>query len=115
MNNLIEAIKQKQKQAELSDMALTKLLGIDRSTWSYIRSGRRNPGMKFLVAVASKFPDLKTLVDVEIYDKGIPTTPHQKPQDKRHGIFKQLCDVPHQGFLKLFSKFISTAGRNFKK
>ena len=83
MNNLIEAIKQKQRQDGLSDTALALLLGIDRSTWAKIKSGQRNPGMKFLKAVSKK------LMPVEISDT-IATTPSQTAQDSRKGRFKTL-------------------------
>lgn len=70
MNKLIEATKVKQKASGLSDKRFASSLGIDRSTWSYLKSGKRNPGMKFLAAIAQNFPDLKPLIDVEIYDMG---------------------------------------------
>jgi len=106
MNNLVEAIKQKQGQAELTDGALSKLLGIDRSTWSYIKSGKRNPGMKFLSSVASIFPELKPLVDAEIYDSSTPitTNAHQPHQDKRGGVFLKLLRKGYLGIRSLFVK-----------
>ena len=82
MNNLIEAIKEKQRQNKLSDGALALILGIDRSTWAYIKSGKRKPGMKFLAAVANQFPALKYLVDVEFYDKDTCTTHHRRHHSK---------------------------------
>ena len=72
VNNFIEAIKQKQRQNELTDTALASLLGIDRSTWSKIKSGTRNPGVKFIRAVNEK------LMPVGIGDI---ITPYQKPQN----------------------------------
>ena len=44
MNNLIAAIKQYQQDKNLSDNQFANLLGIDRSTWAYIKCGKRNPG-----------------------------------------------------------------------
>jgi len=69
MNNLVEAIKQRQKQSNLTDTALASLLGVDRSTWAKIKNGTRNPGIKFLKAVDQR------LMHVEISD----TIPTQNP------------------------------------
>jgi len=88
MNNLIEAIKQYQANENLSDTQLGKLLGIDRSTWAYIKSGRRNPGVKFLRAVAHEIPQLASVIHVEIFDSDLSTTPSQTAQDSKLGRFK---------------------------
>jgi transcriptional regulator with XRE-family HTH domain len=58
MNTLIEKIKTAQRQKNLTDGGLSRVLCIDRSTWSYIKSGKRNPGAKFLCAVAQQLPEL---------------------------------------------------------
>lgn len=89
MDNLVDAIKQKQGQQKISDKKLASLLGIHRTTWAYIKSGRRNPGIKFLSAVANTFPELRTLVDVEIYDN-LATTPTLTHQDKQQGVLRKL-------------------------
>lgn len=81
MNNLIEAIKQRQSQAKLSDTALALLLGMDRSTWAKIKSGKRNPGIKFLRAVDQR------LMHVEIADTLTPENPiEQFSQPQGRGI-----------------------------
>lgn len=60
--DLIEAIKLHQKVNGLSDKAFARLVGIDNSTWSRIKSGERNPGGKVLRAIASNIPELQLLV-----------------------------------------------------
>jgi len=94
MNNLIEAIKHKQKESDLTDNGLASILGIDRSTWSYIKSGKRNPGLKFLSAVANTFPELRTLVDVVIYDN-LLTAHTMTPQDKQQSGLRKLLRALH--------------------
>lgn len=105
MNNLIEAVKKYQQDEKLSDNQLTKLLRIDRSTWSYIKSGKRNPGIKFLRAIAREIPKLNSLVYVEISDN----TKHsatEKPQNKRGGVFRDwVIGFPHWFRKKLSGMF----------
>ena len=81
MNSLIEAVKQKQRQDEITDNALASLLGIDRSTWSKIKSGKRNPGMKFIRAVNER------LMPVEMSDI-ITTTLSQTSQNGKLARFR---------------------------
>lgn len=103
MNNLIEVIRQKQKQQGLTDEALSKLLGIDRSTWSYIKSGKRNPGLKFFTAVANQFPELKTLIDAEIYDSS-SLKPHQTPPEPRQGGLRWRINILRRWFRRFTFK-----------
>ena len=85
MNNLIEAIKQRQRQANLNDTALASLLGMDRSTWAKIKSGKRNPGIKFLRAVDQR------LMHVEISDT-LPAKTLPKPSPEPQGrALKRFC------------------------
>ncbi len=78
MDKLIELVKQKQREKELSDTALATLLGIHRSTWAKIKSGTRSPGIKFLRAVNDK------LMPVEISDN-LTTIPSERTQDGKLG------------------------------
>ena len=55
--DLIEAVKLHQQVKGLSDKAFARLIGIDNSTWSLIKSGKRNPGVKVLMAIASNIPE----------------------------------------------------------
>jgi len=55
--------------AIISDRELSRKLGIDHSTYSCIKRGLRKPGLKFYQGVVNAFPDLKPLVDAEIYGK----------------------------------------------
>ena len=97
VNNLVEAIKQHQRDRSLSDNQLAKLLGIDRSTWAYIKCGKRNPGMKFLRAIGREIPTLEPLIYVEITDTVTPSRPH-RTQDK---ILATLRAFRHKLFLWL--------------
>jgi len=85
MTNLIEAIKQRQSQANLSDTALASLLGVDRSTWSKIKSGKRNPGIKFLRAVDQR------LMHVEISDTLPINNPLKQPSGAQGRGLKRFC------------------------
>jgi len=71
MNKVIEAIKEYQEQNRISDGGLIKLLQIDRSTWSLLKRGKRNPGVKFLKAVAREIPQLRSIIAVEIFNNNI--------------------------------------------
>lgn len=76
MNNLIEAVRQYQRDKKISDNQFSQLLGLDRSTWAYIKSGKRNPGIKFFRAIARELPQFKSLIYEEITD----TLPQKSPQ-----------------------------------
>lgn len=58
MNMLVVKIQQVQKESGLSDGAFADKVGIDRSTWSYIKSGKRRPGARVLSAIMKHFPQL---------------------------------------------------------
>ena len=57
---LVDAIVSFQQEKGFSDGGLAALLGIDRSTLSYIKRGQRKPGGKFLGALAQAVPELQT-------------------------------------------------------
>jgi len=80
MNNLVEAVKKYQAEEEFNDSQLAQFLGIDKSTWSYIKSGKRKPGLKFLRAVVAKIPHLKSLISAEMFQNG-----HQRPPSPKLG------------------------------
>jgi len=61
MNDLVESIKVYQTINGVNDSQFSKLLNIDPSTWAKIKSGERNPGLKFYRGLA-KIPELEFLV-----------------------------------------------------
>jgi len=69
MKNLIEAIKHLQKTNHMSDGYLATILRLDRSTLSYVKSGEREIGVKFLSAVVNELPDLIPEVLLYLRDK----------------------------------------------
>lgn len=102
MNSLIEAIKQQQKREGLTDTELAKRIGLKgRSLWCEIKSGRRQPGLKFLRGIAREFPDLKPLVDAEIYDKLLFTILPENAQNQHRGLLKRLLVLFYKGISKL--------------
>ena len=55
------------RQGELSDGEFAKnKLGITRTQWAYLKSGKRQPGKKFYSAVKTSFPDLIPLILMEM-------------------------------------------------
>lgn len=61
MNDLVKSIKVYQEINGVNDSQLSELLGLDPSTWSKIKSGERQPGLKFLRGLA-RIPELEVLV-----------------------------------------------------
>jgi len=55
---IIEKLKAKQKELGISDIAFAKQIGISRPLWALVKTGKRGPGMKFIKAVMSTFPEL---------------------------------------------------------
>jgi transcriptional regulator with XRE-family HTH domain len=51
-------LKNKQTDKKLADSEFAKLLGISRSMWRHILSGKRNLGVESLSNVMTQFPDL---------------------------------------------------------
>lgn len=62
MHALFDALKQHQEAKHLSDGQLALMLGINRSTLSYIKRGKRVPGAKVLRAISRELPELQPLV-----------------------------------------------------
>jgi len=62
MHALIEAVCNQQEERGLSDHQLAQLLGVDGSTWSYIKAEKRAAGPKVLAAIARHFPHLNHLI-----------------------------------------------------
>ncbi|HUW08799.1 MAG TPA: helix-turn-helix transcriptional regulator [Anaerolineae bacterium] len=62
MHALIEAVCTHQEDTGLSDQRLAELLGIDGSTWSYIKAGKRAAGPKVLGSIARELPHLNHLI-----------------------------------------------------
>ena len=61
--NLVESIKKEQERRGLNDAQLSELLELDPSTWSLVKSGKREPtGGKFLIAIMQKMPECSMAV-----------------------------------------------------
>ena len=61
---LIELLQARQRELGLSDGAFARRLGVSRSLWIAVRSGRRAVGLNLLRGVVRAFPDL----DDEVLD-----------------------------------------------
>jgi len=61
---LVEALKKREQQKNLSTVEMAKRLGIAPSYLYMFYSGKRNPGRKLLGAVIREFPDLNPIVSV---------------------------------------------------
>ena len=66
---LIDNLIASQKTDGLSDKELSAKLGISDSYFSRIKRGLRKPGIKCYQGIVVAYPDLKPLVDAEIYGK----------------------------------------------
>ena len=97
MNSWVEAVKEKQRQKGLTDDALASLLGIDRSTWSKIKSGKRKPSLMFLFAVNDKLMP----VNMFAIDK---QKPHQKPPDGKRSVYRTWLANTIAGARKLWQR-----------
>jgi chromatin remodeling complex protein RSC6 len=59
MDQLVEALLRAKESRNIeSDYAFAKLLDIDSSTWSLIKSGKRRIGNKVLSKIIIKLPEL---------------------------------------------------------
>lgn len=56
---LIKALSDEQKNLQLTDEQFAKLLGVNRTTWIWVKTGVNNPGLRVLAGVAKSFPELK--------------------------------------------------------
>ena len=68
MNKLVEAVREKQARDKISDMKLSRMLGINQSTWSRIKSGGRKPGIKVVKALAKQFPEFAGVILNQLLD-----------------------------------------------
>ena len=59
-NNLVAEMAAIQKKHGLTDRDMGARLNISHSYWIYLRSGKKNPGRKFVVGVLNAFPFLET-------------------------------------------------------
>lgn len=64
MTKVVEEVTK--KQGEMSDGLFAKELGLKRVSWFYLRTEKRNPGLKFYKAVMRAFPDLTPFVLMEM-------------------------------------------------
>jgi hypothetical protein len=69
MNIVITKLNSIANQSSLSASKIAKMIGVDSSYLYHVKSGRIKPGLKFYQGVVNAFPDLKPLVDAEIYGK----------------------------------------------
>ena len=60
--DLVEALQKEQARRGLNSEQLCRLLGIEGSTWSRIKSGEFHPTRKFLMAVMRRLPGLGLMV-----------------------------------------------------
>jgi hypothetical protein len=60
---LTSKLLQIQTKLQYSDMQFSKMLGIKRCTWQFIRTGRRRMGSKTLLGVFRAFPKLEVFKD----------------------------------------------------
>jgi hypothetical protein len=85
-NILVAALAHRQSLESLSDGQLAKKLGIHRSTWGYIKSGKRDVGLDFVKKAVGAFPDLwpvvtSYLTQPETHDSSIQ--PHGRATEVR--------------------------------
>jgi transcriptional regulator with XRE-family HTH domain len=70
MRSLTETLESCQSERGLTDEQFAALIGVTRSAWSMVRSGRREPGVQFLRGVMRAFPRLTDDVLVYVRDSG---------------------------------------------
>lgn len=56
---LIATLAARQEAAELNEREFAAHLGVGQATWTLIRTGQHQPGVKFIRAVLRRYPDLK--------------------------------------------------------
>ncbi len=56
---LIQALCEQQIKLGLTQEQFAEKLGINRSTWNWVREGINQPGLRVLAGVAKSFPELK--------------------------------------------------------
>lgn len=67
---LIQALLAEQTRLGLSQEQFAEKLGINRSTWNWVRGGVNNPGLRVLSGIVKSFPELNpVLIEyLEAYD-----------------------------------------------
>lgn len=55
---ILESLKEKQRQENLSDQRFARKLGVSRRLWGMTRVGIKDIGMSLLKAAAKTYPDL---------------------------------------------------------
>lgn len=56
---LVKALSKKQEMLGLTHEQFADLLGVNRSTWDWVRKGVNNPGLRMLAGISKNFPDLQ--------------------------------------------------------
>ena len=59
---LVEVLIGKQRLERINNSAMAEKLGVALATWSRIRKGQRQPGVKFLNSVLRTYPDMGQVV-----------------------------------------------------
>ena len=78
--DLVRWLEARQKQLGLTDSAFARKVGIDQSTWWYIRHERRTVGRRVIRKILEAFPeDRDTIIDLLLSDNsasnGTPGAP----------------------------------------
>jgi transcriptional regulator with XRE-family HTH domain len=60
--DIVTELKKRKGNLGISDTAFARLLGISRSAWSLIQSGKRPVGLALLRGIARSFPDMDGMV-----------------------------------------------------
>lgn len=87
---LKEAIEDYQATHHLSNAALARKWGLNKSTVGRIKNGKRRPGRETLAAVALKTPELLEAFNRDLYGGRVSSEPPQTTQDGSGGVFKKL-------------------------
>lgn len=105
MDNLIKVMEQIQSDRDLTQTAFMESLGFDKSYWSKLKNGERNPGVPFLMSLYEKYPESRYAIlnyiaqgDIKVDD--IPTAYHLTHQN---------------GFLAHLERFLIAILRHFQK
>jgi len=61
MKEILIELSKKQEELNMSDYTFSKKLGIPRTTWRAIRSGKRKIGVKTLQIILNTYPEMAIL------------------------------------------------------
>jgi DNA-binding XRE family transcriptional regulator len=86
IDNRVDKMQNRQRDAGLTDEKFASLLGIHRTTWAKVKAGTRKPGLKLLSAFDQAFPHER------IFDHE-PTDSPQMPRDGSGGFFTKFLRV----------------------